>query len=127
MAFFFLREIFIENRIYRDIEECETWESVLEAIHKGLKPHIKHLLRGVTDEDVVRLTEIKIKRISKFDSIKADEDIVKLEEQIDEIKHHLNNLVDYAVDYFKNIKKKYGKVGSVKQKSRLLTILLQQK
>ena len=103
-----LEKIFIENRIYRDIEECETWESVLEAIHKGLKPHIKHLLRGVTDEDVVRLTEIKIKRISKFDSIKADEDIVKLEEQIDEIKHHLNNLVDYAVDYFKNIKKKYG-------------------
>ncbi len=104
-----LEKIFIENRIYRDIEECETWESVLEVIHKGLKPHIKHLLRKVTDEDVVRLTEIKIKRISKFDSIKADEDIVKLEGQIDEIKHHLNNLVDCAINYFKNIKKKYGK------------------
>ena len=104
-----LEKIFIENRIYRDIEECETWESVLEAIHNGVKPYIKHLLRDVTDEDVIRLTEIKIKRISKFDSIKADEDIVKLEGQIDEIKHHLNNLVDYAVDYFKNIKKKYGK------------------
>ena len=60
----------------------------------------------MTDEDVVRLTEIKIKRISKFDSIKADEDIVKLEEQIDEIKHHLNNLVDYAVDYFKKYQEK---------------------
>ncbi len=104
-----LEKIFIEYRIYRDIEECETWESVLEAIHKGLKPHIKYLLREVTDEDVVRLTEIKIKRISRFDSIKADEDIVKLEGQIDEIKHHLNNLVDYAIDYFQNIKKKYGK------------------
>ena len=103
-----LEKIFIEYRIYRDIEECETWESVLEAIHKGLKPHIKNLLREVTDEDVVRLTEIKIKRISRFDSIKADEDIVKLEGQIDEIKHHLNNLVDYAIDYFQNIKKKYG-------------------
>ena len=104
-----LEKIFIENRIYRDIEECETWESVLEAIHKGLQPHIKHLLREVTDDDVVRLTEIKIKRISKFDLIKADENILCLEGQIDEIKHHLNNLVDYAIDYFKNIKKKYGK------------------
>ena len=103
-----LEKIFIENRIYRDIEECETWESVLEAIHKGLKSYIKHLLREVTDEDVVRLTEIKIKRISKYDSIKADEDIVKLEGQIEEIKHHLNNLVDHAIDYFRNIKKKYG-------------------
>ena len=103
-----LEKIFIENRIYRDIEECETWESVLEAIHKGLKPHIKHLLRKLTDEDIVRLTEIKIKRISKYDSIKAYTDIVKLESQIEEIKHHLKNLVDYAIDYFKKIKKKYG-------------------
>ena len=103
-----LEKIFIENRIYRNIEECETWVSVLEAIHKGLKPHIKHLHKEVKDEDVVRLTEIKIKRISKFDSIKADEDIVKLEGQIDEIKHHLKNIVDYAIDYFKNIKKKFG-------------------
>jgi topoisomerase-4 subunit A len=104
-----LEKIFIEQRIYRDIEECETWEAVLAAIHKGLKPHIKHLLREVTDEDVTRLTEIKIKRISKFDSLKADEDILKLESQIEEIKGHLANLVEYAIDYFKKIKEKYGK------------------
>lgn len=103
-----LERIFIEERIYRDIEECETWEAVIQAIHKGLKPHIKHLLRAVTDEDVVRLTEIKIKRISKFDSLKADEDILKLEGQIKEVKDKLNNLIDYAVEYFKNLKKKYG-------------------
>lgn len=103
-----LEKIFIENRIYRDIEECETWEAVLAAIHKGLKPHIKHLLRAVTDQDVVRLTEIKIKRISKFDSLKADTEIAKLEEQIEKIKHNLDHLVDYAIDYFKNLKLKYG-------------------
>ena len=103
-----LEKIFIEKRIYRDIEECETWEAVIKAIHKGLKPHIQHLLREVTDEDVARLTEIKIKRISKFDSMKADEDIAKLETQIEEVKNKLSKLVEYAIDYFKNLKKKYG-------------------
>lgn len=103
-----LEKIFIEKRIYRDIEECETWEAVIKAIHKGLKPHIQHLLREVTDEDVARLTEIKIKRISKFDSMKADEDIAKLETQIEEVKKKLSKLVEYAIDYFKNLKKKYG-------------------
>jgi len=103
-----LEKIFIENRIYRDIEECETWESVIKAIDKGLKPFTKHLLREVTQDDIVRLTEIKIKRISKFDSFKADEDILKLEDQISVIKNHLDNLVNYAIDYFKNLKKKYG-------------------
>lgn len=103
-----LEKIFIENRIYRDIEECETWEAIIEAIHKGLKPHIKHLLREVTDEDVTRLTEIKIKRISKFDSFKADEKLKSLEEEIAQVKHHLANLTDYAVEYFKQLKKKYG-------------------
>jgi topoisomerase IV subunit A len=103
-----LEKIFIENRIYRDIEECETWEAVIEAIDKGLKPFIKHLKRPVTEEDIVRLTEIKIKRISKFDSFKADEQIRKLEEQLDEVNHHLNNLTEYAVAYFKELKKKYG-------------------
>ncbi len=104
-----LEKIFIENRIYRDIEEEETWEGVISAIDKGLKPHTKHLIRPVTEEDIVRLTEIKIKRISKFDSSKADDLILALEGSIDEVKHHLNNLVDYAVDYYKNLKEKYGK------------------
>lgn len=104
-----LEKIFIENRIYRDIEEEETWEGVISAIDKGLKPHTKHLLRKVTEDDIVRLTEIKIKRISKFDSNKADDHIEALEGKIKEVKNNLNNLVDYAIDYYKNLKKKYGK------------------
>ena len=103
-----LEKIFIENRIYRDIEECETWEEILETIHTGLKPFTKHLLREVTDDDVTRLTEIRIKRISKFDSFKADELIARLEGDIEEVKHHLDNLTDYAIAYYKELKKKYG-------------------
>lgn len=103
-----LEKIFIENRIYRDIEECETWEEILEAIHSGLKPFIKHLLREVTDEDVTRLTEIRIKRISKFDSFKADEKIRSLDEEIAEVKEQLAHLTDFAIAYFQNLKKKYG-------------------
>ena len=104
-----LEKIFIENRIYRDIEEEETWEGVISAIDKGLKPHTKHLLRSVTEEDITRLTEIRIKRISKFDSNKADNQIAALEEKIAEVKHHLANLTDYAIAYYKNLKTKYGK------------------
>lgn len=103
-----LEKIFIENRIYRDIEECETWEAILETIHKGLKPYIKHLLREVTDDDVTRLTEIRIKRISKFDSFKADEKIAALEGEIEEVKAHLANLVEFTIDYFKELKKDFG-------------------
>ncbi len=104
-----LEKIFIENRIYRDIEECETWEAVIEAIDKGLKPFKKLLKREVTEEDIVRLTEIKIKRISKYDSFKADEAINKLEDEIAEVEKHLKQLTRYAVAYFKNLIKKYGK------------------
>lgn len=104
-----LEKIFIEKRIYRDIEECETWEAIIKTIHKGLKPHIKHLLREVTDEDVARLTEIRIKRISKFDSFKADEFINKLEDEIEQVKHDLKHLTDYAIYYFTRLKEKYGK------------------
>lgn len=103
-----LEKIFIEQRIYRDIEEAETWEAVMENIRVGLAPHTNHLLRAVTDEDIVRLTEIRIKRISKFDAAKAEDNLLSLEGQIAEIKHHLDNLIDYAVDFFKNLKKKYG-------------------
>jgi len=104
-----LERIFIENRIYRDIEEEETWKGVIQAIDKGLKPHIKHLKRAITEEDITRLTEIKIKKISKFDIDKAKQNIEALENQIAEVKHHLDNLVDYVIDYFKNLKAKYGK------------------
>ena len=103
-----LERIFIENRIYRDIEEEETWEGVLTAIEKGLKPHIGNLRREVTREDIVRLTEIRIKRISKFDLDKAQQLIESLDERIKETLHHLDNLVDYTVDYFKSLKKRYG-------------------
>ncbi|MDT0650657.1 DNA gyrase/topoisomerase IV subunit A [Autumnicola edwardsiae] len=103
-----LERIFIENRIYRDIEEQETWEGVIKAIDEGLKPHIQHLKRKVTEEDIVRLTEIRIKRISKFDIDKAQQKIDALEDQIANVKHHLDNLVDYAVAYFKKLKKDYG-------------------
>ena len=102
-----LERIFIENKIYRDIEECETWEGVIDAIKKGLQPHIKHLKEPVSEEDIVRLTEIKIKRISKFDLDKANENLKRIEENIAELIDKLANLVDYAIDYFKGLKKKY--------------------
>ena len=103
-----LERIFIEKRIYRDIEEEETWDGVINAIDKGLKPHIKHLKRAVTREDITRLTEIRIKRISKFDLDKAQQKIETLEDEIAKVKHHLDHLVDYAVNYFKKLKKDYG-------------------
>lgn len=104
-----LERIFIENRIYRDIEEENTWEGVISAIDKGLKPHTTHLKRAVTEEDIVRLTEIRIKRISKFDIDKAKQLIEGLEDEIAIVKNYLDNLIDFAIDYFKNLKDKYGK------------------
>lgn len=103
-----LERIFIENRIYRDIEEEETWEGVIAAIDKGLKPHTTHLKRAVTEEDIVRLTEIRIKRISKFDIDKAQQKIDALEDSIAQVKHHLEHLITYAIDYFTRLKKDYG-------------------
>tara|TARA_Y100000813_G_scaffold46312_1_gene31920 strand:+ start:1296 stop:4016 length:2721 start_codon:yes stop_codon:yes gene_type:complete len=104
-----LERIFIENRIYRDIEEEETWEGVLNAIKKGLKPHIKSLKKEVSDDDIVKLTEIKIKRISKFDSDKADDNLLKIEDNIKEVKQHLKNLIEYAIAYYKDLKDNYAK------------------
>jgi topoisomerase-4 subunit A len=103
-----LERIFIEKRIYRDIEEEETWEGVINAIDKGLQPHTKHLKRSITVEDITRLTEIRIKRISKFDIDKAQQKIDALEDQIAEVKHHLANLIAYAIAYFERLKKEYG-------------------
>ncbi|PHK03470.1 DNA topoisomerase IV subunit A, partial [Nostoc linckia z13] len=107
--FLSLERIFIENRIYRLIEEEETWEGVIRAIDEGLKPFTKHLKREVTEDDIVRLTEIRIKRISKFDIDKAQEKIEALEGEIEQVKHHLDNLIDYAIDYFQSLREKYGK------------------
>ena len=103
-----LERIFIENRIYRDIEEEETWPGVINAIDKGLQPHIKHLKRSIKEEDITRLTEIRIKRISKFDIDKAQQKIDALEDQIAETKGFLANLITYAIDYFKRLKSDYG-------------------
>ncbi len=104
-----LEQIFIENRIYRDIEECETWEEVLKTIDKGLDPFKPQFYREITEDDIIRLTEIRIKRISKFDSFKADELMRKLEEELADTEYHLDNLIQFSIDYFKNLLKKYGK------------------
>lgn len=122
-----LERIFIENRIYREIEEEETWEGVINAIDEGLKPHIKHLKRAVTEEDIVRLTEIRIKRISKFDIDKAQQKIEALEGEIEQVKHHLAHLIDYAVSYFEELKKKYGKDKDRKTEIRVFDDIEAQK
>ena len=104
-----LEKIFIENRIYRDIEECTTFEAVIQTIDEGLKPFIQNLRREVTREDILRLTEIKIKRISKYDSFKADESLLSLEKEIGITENHLAHLNQYAMDYFQRLITKYGK------------------
>ena len=117
-----LEKIFIEKRIYRDIEESETWEAVLEAIDKGLKKYVStpsskgkkkagmlSLHRDITEEDLIRLTEIKIKRISKYNSFKADELISKIEDDLKQVKHDLKYLTKYAIAYFERLLAKYGK------------------
>ncbi|KQT31539.1 DNA topoisomerase IV [Chryseobacterium sp. Leaf405] len=114
-----LERIFIENRIYHDIEEVETWEDVIKTIDAGLKPHTKHLLRAVTEEDILKLTEIRIKRISRFDLDKFKENIAALEGKIEQVKHHLANLIQYAIDYYLNIQKKYGKDRQRKTELRI--------
>jgi len=114
-----LERIFIENRIYRDIEEEETWEGVITAIDKGLKPHIKHLKRAITRDDIIRLTEIRIKKISKFDIDKAKLYIEGLEEKIAEVKNNLENIIDFTIDYFKELKTKYGKNRTRKTELRI--------
>ena len=107
--FLSLERIFIENKIYRDIEEMTTRETVLKAVDDGLKPHIKHLKRAVTEEDILRLLDIRIMRISKFDSNKAQDKIESLEGDIEQVKHHLEHLIDFAIAYFAKLKEKYGK------------------
>ncbi|MEQ8684003.1 MAG: DNA gyrase/topoisomerase IV subunit A [Imperialibacter sp.] len=109
MLFSSLEKIFIENRIYRDIEECETWEAVLDTIDKGLDPFKSQFYREIVQDDILKLTEIKIKRISKFDSFKADELMKKLQEELEEVNYNLENLVEYAIKYYQSLLDKYGK------------------
>jgi len=107
--FLSLERIFIENKVYRLIEEETTREGVITAVDEGLKPHTKHLKRAVTEEDILRLLEIRIMRISKFDSNKAQEKIEALEGEIEQVKHDLEHLIDFAIAYFTRLKEKYGK------------------
>ena len=104
-----LEKIFIEKRIYRNIEECETFEEVIGTIDKGLKPYKKQFYREITRDDILRLTEIKIKRISRYDSFKADELLKGLEEELKQTRHHLKHLTEYAISYYQNLLDKYGK------------------
>lgn len=109
LLFSSLEKIFIENRIYRKIEECETFELVIETVDKGLEPFKKDFYREIIEEDILRLLEIRIKRISKFDGFKADELMKRLLEELAEVEDNLANLVRYAINYFKNLLTKYGK------------------
>ncbi|HKK60877.1 MAG TPA: DNA gyrase/topoisomerase IV subunit A, partial [Salinivirga sp.] len=104
-----LEKIFIENRLYLLIEDCETWEAIIETIDKGLEPYKKLLKRKITEEDITKLTEIKIKRISKYDTKKADEHIKGLEAEIEKTRDNLSKIVEYTINFYKTIKKKYGK------------------
>jgi len=104
-----LEKIFIEKRIYRDIEKEETWEGVLSAVDKGLKPYKKLFHREITQDDIVRLLEIRIKRISKYDAFRADEQIKGFEDDIEEVEKSLAQITKYAIRYFRELKKKYGK------------------
>ncbi|WP_026951611.1 DNA gyrase/topoisomerase IV subunit A [Algoriphagus mannitolivorans] len=109
LLFSSLEKIFIENRIYRDIEECTTWDAVLEAIDRGLDPYKPEFYREITQDDLVRLTEIKIKRISKYDAFKADELMKRLQDELKEVNYNLKHLTEYAIKYYQNLLEKYGK------------------
>ena len=104
-----LERIFIENKIYQKIEDCETWNQVIETIDKGLKPYKKEFYREIIKEDIIRLTEIKIKRISKFDKERLNDSLVKLNDELTKTIKNLKNLIDYTIDYYYNILNKYGK------------------
>ena len=102
-----LERIFIEKKIYVELHGL-GYDEAIELTHKLLKPHIKNLIRKVTDDDVKKLLEIRMRRITRHDSDKADELLVRLEADIKQTKNHLANLIDFAVKYFKELKRKYG-------------------
>jgi topoisomerase-4 subunit A len=114
-----LERIFIENEIYQEIKGKNSKEEVYAAIDKALKPFTKNLKREVTTEDIIRLTELPFMRISRYDRDKAEENILALEGKMEQVKHHLANLVAYAIDYFTNIQKKYGKDKERKTELRI--------
>ena len=117
--FLSLERIFIEHRIYRDIEEQSTWEGVLKAIDEGLKPYTSNLKRAVSVDELVKLTEIRIKKISKFDLDKAQLKLESLEDEIEKVNYNLKNIINYTINYFSNLKEKYGKEKTRKTELRL--------
>jgi topoisomerase IV subunit A len=108
LMFSSLEKLFIEKRIYRDIEECKTWEAVLKAIDKGLEPYKKKFYREITRDDILKLTEIRIKRISKYDVSKATEIIKSLESEMAKVEYNLEHIIEYTIAFFNRIKEKYG-------------------
>ena len=104
-----LERIFIENRIYRDIEEKSTWDDVISTINYGLEPFKNRLKRDITIDDIKKLTEIPIRKISKFDLDKVKEKLVNIEANIEEVKNNLEHIVEYTIQYFTHLKKQYGK------------------
>jgi topoisomerase-4 subunit A len=115
-----LERIFIENKIYQRIEECETFEAIIQTIDHGLKPFTSQLRRDVTRDDIIKLTEIKIKRISRFDANKADEILIALEEEMEQVEYNLQNIIPYSIDYYKRLKKQFGKQFTRKTEIRNL-------
>ena len=103
-----LEKIFIEKEIYEKIKPCKTEEDILATIDKGLKPYVKDFWREVTREDCVTLSNIPIKRISKFNAFKTEEYLKTLEVDMEEVKNNLEHIIDYAIRYFEHIKQKYG-------------------
>jgi len=117
-----LEKIFIENRIYHKIEECESWEEVLVTIDRELRRYVAtpadnpsandtrlRLMRDLTDDDIAKLTEIRIKRISKYNTFKADEHIAALEEEMKQVRHDLEHITDFSIAYYQRLLEKYGK------------------
>jgi topoisomerase IV subunit A len=119
-----LEKIFFEEKIYKELEKKhETWEKVLESIDKAFTPFKKQLKRAITREDIIRLTEKPVRRIYKLDIDELNEQIRALEAEIKQVKHNLNNLVDYAVEYYEGLLKKYGKGRERKTEIRQFEVI----
>ena len=103
-----LEKIFIENRIYKELEKSESWEQSLAMIDKKLQPFVKDFIRPVTQDDIVRLTEIKIKKIAKYEIHEAEKRIVALEKDIAQCRKNLDQLTRYTIRWFEGLRKKYG-------------------
>jgi topoisomerase-4 subunit A len=103
-----LERIFIENELYEPIKACKTEDAILETIDRELGPYKNLLQRPVTKDDLVKLSNIPIKRISKYSAFRADEHILQTEAEIEEVKNHLAHIIPYTINYYRHIKKKFG-------------------